>query len=72
MHPGKSSVRSRGQPIVIGGWSLVLWPIQVVHPHPSTVMPGLDPGIHGTGTVARLSVDGRVKPGHDDSGKSCV
>jgi hypothetical protein len=27
---------------------------------------GLDPRIHGTGTVAPLTVDGRVKPGHDD------
>jgi hypothetical protein len=38
----------------------------MIHRHHSTVMPGLDPGIRGTGTVTPLSVDGRVKPGHDD------
>src|SRR5205823_15028721 len=27
---------------------LVLWPIQMIHRHHSTVMPGLDPGIHGS------------------------
>jgi hypothetical protein len=32
----------------------------------SYVMPGLDPGIHGTGAAMPLSVDGRDKPGHDD------
>ena len=32
-------------------------------------MPGLDPGIHvvHTSTVFAISVDGRVKPGHDVS-----
>jgi hypothetical protein len=38
----------------------------MIHRCRSTVMPGLDPGIHGTGTVAPLTVDGRVKAGHDD------
>jgi hypothetical protein len=38
----------------------------MIHRHHSTVMPGLDPGIHGNGTVAPLSVDGRLKPGHED------
>jgi hypothetical protein len=31
-----------------------------------TVMPGLDPGIHGVERNELISVDGRVKPGHDD------
>jgi hypothetical protein len=31
-----------------------------------TVMPGLDPGIHGVERNRLISVDGRVKPGHDD------
>jgi hypothetical protein len=38
----------------------------MIHCHHSTVMPGLDPGIHGNRTAMPLSVDGRVKPGHDD------
>jgi hypothetical protein len=40
-------------------------------------MPGLDPGIHAPppepywGMIAaRLRVDGRVKPGHDDKGNN--
>jgi hypothetical protein len=33
--------------------------------NPSTVMPGLVPGIHAFGT-AEQGVDGRDKPGHDD------
>jgi tRNA modification GTPase len=33
----------------------------------NTVMPGLDPGIHG-GTPLSRGVDGRDKPGHDESG----
>ena len=45
---------------------LVFRSIQMIHRCRSTVMPGLDPGIHGTGTVAPLTVDGRVKAGHDD------
>jgi hypothetical protein len=28
-------------------------------------MPGLDPGIHVSGTTSKKDVDGRVKPGHD-------
>jgi hypothetical protein len=34
----------------------------MIHRCRSTVMPGLDPGIHGTGTVAPLTVDGRSSP----------
>ena len=34
---------------------------------PRTVMPGLDPGIHGAAIGARSKpVDGRVEPGHDE------
>ncbi|MGO8915889.1 MAG: hypothetical protein ACLQJR_08280 [Stellaceae bacterium] len=34
------------------------------------VMPGLDPGIHGSlENPCRLRVDGRVKLGHDEKGK---
>jgi hypothetical protein len=29
-------------------------------------MPGLDPGIHADLGASACSVDGRVKPGHDD------
>jgi hypothetical protein len=32
--------------------------------HKYTVMPGLDPGIHGT-VLMGLCRDGRVEPGHD-------
>jgi hypothetical protein len=30
-------------------------------------MPGLVPGIHVFGDLRAISVDGRAKPGHDDS-----
>ena len=33
------------------------------------VMRGLDPRIHGFLRGAHEGVDGRVKPGHDDSGQ---
>jgi hypothetical protein len=35
------------------------------------VIPGLDPGIHATCTDLRAdcTVDGRVKPGHDENGR---
>jgi hypothetical protein len=36
----------------------------------STVMPGLVPGIHVLGVAALEDVDGRVKPGHDESGSN--
>ena len=36
-------------------------------PSHATVMPGLDPGIHGFEAMQCLrAMDGRVKPGHDD------
>ena len=44
--------------------------MRVRYAPPKTVMPGLDPGIHGaTGDVGRREegVDSRDKPGHDDS-----
>jgi hypothetical protein len=31
----------------------------------SAVMPGLDPGIHGTSGIALFLMDCRVKPGDD-------
>src|SRR5947207_7385809 len=36
-------LKARGLPA-----HLVLWPIQMIHRHHSPVMPGLDPGIHGS------------------------
>jgi hypothetical protein len=33
----------------------------------NTVMPGLVPGIHALESSSEEDVDGRVKPGHDDS-----
>jgi hypothetical protein len=44
----------------------------MIHHRSSTVMPGLDPGIPGTGTAMPPSVDGRVEPGHDDQVNPCV
>ena len=42
----------------------MLWPIQMIHHRSSTVMPGLDPGIHVfLSGVAAKGVDPRVKPG---------
>jgi hypothetical protein len=34
-------------------------------PTNTIVMPGLDPGIHRRTSAVPVSVDGRVKPGHD-------
>jgi hypothetical protein len=44
----------------------VLWVIQIVHSANQFVLPGLDPGIHGSATDAEVrvkDVDGRDKPG---------
>jgi hypothetical protein len=43
---------------------------QMVHDANQLVMPGLDPGIHASGTSAAVrgkEVGGRDKPGHDDN-----